>query len=541
MHRISRAQEEKRMKLSAMIVDDEPLMRIGIEMAVNWTGFGIQEVSTAPNGRIALQMIEQKQPDILLTDVRMPGIDGLELSRIVKERWNRVKVIIISGYDDFTYAKKCISYGVTDYILKPIDGNSLSQTMEKIVTEITEEHHKLQEQAFLSHKLDQTVGIARQKVLKDILFGETAGLELQRYSKLLDLEDALQGGAAIALVKIHSFKEKSTVFRDGGLLHFAVQNILEELLRIHNIGELMDIRLGSFCLLLRPGDTETLDRFVNLAQKALSEYIRVQTAWGISSVNEGGAAGIRRSYEEASRAMKLRWLYPERRMFQSDKIPDLKLFPSLSADTLKTLFQALSVSNIQPVQEQLDLAYRQLSDGNKYAPDSIEAYFLEMAGILESVQKDRGCPKNEVFEQVKEALYFCDTLEDVLERMNEIFHHACLSLQSHLRKPYTKVIREDIDYLNANFRYDISLADAANHVFLNRSYLSYLFVQETGSNFSEFLTELRIEKAKELFRDTTLKNYEVADKVGYRDFRHFGQIFKKHTGMTPSEYRKVVS
>ncbi|TVY11112.1 response regulator [Paenibacillus cremeus] len=528
------------MKLSALIVDDEPLMRIGIEMAIDWACYGIHEVLTAPNGRVALQMIEQQPPDILLTDVRMPGIDGLELSRIVKERWSRVKVVIISGYDDFSYAKKCISYGVTDYILKPIDGKTLSTAIEKIVHEIQEEHQKLQEQAAMSQRLNQTFGIARQKVLKDILFGDAASLELQRYSKLLGLEHALQGGVAVALVKIHSFREKSTVFRDGGLLHFAVQNILEELLRIHQLGELVDVRLGSLCLLLRPEDHAILEQFVNQALKAISETIRVQTAWGISGINEGGVSGMRRCYEEAARALKLRLLYPDTRMFQTGGVSELKSLPLPGAESLKSLYQALALGNVQPFQALLDSAFKELASGGPYDPDSIEAYYLEMAGILETVHRDRGSERSDFLEQVREAHYFCDTLQDVLERMNDIFQTAFLELQSQFRKPYSKVIRDVIDYLNANFKRDISLADAAGHVYLNRSYLSHLFGQETGSNFSDFLTELRIEKAKELFRSTTLKNYEIADEVGYRDFRHFGQIFKKHTGMTPSEYRKVV-
>ncbi|TDF99799.1 response regulator transcription factor [Paenibacillus piri] len=528
------------MKLSAMIVDDEPLMRRGIELALNWNGYGVHQVSTAPNGRIALQMMERQQPDILLTDVRMPGIDGLELSRIVKERWNHVKVIIISGYDDFTYAKKCISYGVTDYILKPIDGNSLSQAMDKIVNEITEAQQDRQKRASLSYKLEQTVGIARQKVLKDVLFGETASLELDRYSSLLGLDRTLKGGAAVALVKIHSFKQKSAVFRDGGLLHYAVQNILEELLRIHQVGELVDLRLGSFCLVLRPGDPQTLKRFVSQAQKALTEYIRVQTAWGIGSIHDSGAAGLRRSYVEASRALMLRWIQPERRMFSLSDAPELTAFPRPGADCLKTLFQALAIGDIQPVEQKLKEALRLLAGGEAYSPDSIEAYFWDMAGILESVYNERGGAESEIDEQVRETLYFCDTLEDVIERMNDVFHKACLAVQSTFLRPYTKVIRDVIDYLNVNFRHDISLADAANHVYLNRSYLSYLFVQETGRNFSDFLTDLRMDKAKELFRNTALKNYEIADEVGYRDFRHFGQMFKRHTGMTPSEYRKVV-
>lgn len=528
------------MQLSVLIVDDESLMRKGIQMAIDWISYGIHQVSTAPNGRVALEMMEEQQPDLLLTDVRMPGIDGLELSRIVKERWSSIKVIIISGYDDFAYAKKSISYGVSDYILKPIDVKTLGQTVEKSVKEITEERTKLNEHSYMSQKLVQTMGIARQKVLKDVLFGEVERLELQRYGNLLGLNDALNGGAAVALVKIHSFKEKSSVFRDGGLLHFAVQNILEELLRKHGIGELVDVRLGSLCLLLKPGDSDTLDRFVSQAQQAVSETIRVQTAWGLSRIYEGGVGEMRRSYHQAAGVLKLRWLFPDSRIFKSGSILKLLVFPQPAADTYKALSHALLLGNVDVMQAQLDLAYYQLlRSGDKYTPDSIEAYFVEMARVVDSVQKEQGGKKLEFVEQVVDTLYFSDTLQDVVDSMKEMFQKACQAVQNNFRRPYTKIIRDVIDYLNDNFKNEISLANAANHVFLNRSYLSHLFVQETGSNFSDFLTELRIEKAKDLLHTTTMKNYEVAEAVAYKDFRHFGQIFKKHTGMTPSEYRKL--
>lgn len=525
--------------LTALIVDDEPLMRMGIQKAINWSNYGIGEIHTAPNGRVALQMVEERQPDVLLTDVRMPGLDGLELSRIVKERWPSIKIIIISGYDDFSYAKKSIACGVTDYLLKPIDSKSLGQAIDKVTQEITEERGRIREQDQMSHLLQQSVGLARQKVLKELLFGVTGEKELKRYEHVLGLNDSIYGRNAVALVKINAFKEKSTLFRDGGLLHFAVQNILEELLRTEGSGELIDLRPGSLVLVLRQNENgfNSMEKFVTKGQAAVLDYLRVPTTWGLGSM-ASGLQGLRQSYRDADRALKLRWMSPTKRIFTFNPEKAGKIFSA--NDTIHTITQALQLGSTKPLVDELDKLKERFAKEVSYDPESIEAFYLKLAESLELLHKERSRDSQlDLRERVREVLYLSDTLNDAMVSLDVLFQEFVQTLHQHLPKPYSKVIRDVIDYLNQHYGEEISLADAANRVFLNRSYLSYLFVQETGSNFSDFLADLRFEKAKELLASGGMKNYEVADAVGYKDFRHFGQMFKKHTGMTPSEYRKL--
>ncbi|BFT74717.1 response regulator [Paenibacillus sp. P36] len=524
--------------LTVLIVDDEPLMRMGIQKAIDWSNYGIGEMNTAPNGRVALQMVEEKQPDVLLTDVRMPGLDGLELSRIVKERWPSIKIVIISGYDDFSYAKKSIACGVTDYLLKPIDSKSLGQTIDKVTQEIADERGKIREQDQMSHLLQQSVGIARQKVLKELLFGEAGEKEIQRYEHVLGLNDSICGRNAVALVKINSFKEKSTLFRDGGLLHFAVQNILEELVRTEGSGELVDLRPGSLLLVLRQDESafKPIDQFVLQAQAAVLDYLRVPTTWGLGSI-ASGLQGLRQSYRDADRALKSRWMSPTQRIFAFNEERAGKSLPV--NDTIHTVTQALQLGSTKPLLDELEKMTDRFSKDCTYDPESIEAFYLKLAESLEILQKDRNREsQTDLRERVREVLYLSDTLIDAVASLDILFQESVQTHQ-HLPKLYSKVIRDVIEFLNLHFGEDISLADAANRVFLNRSYLSYLFVQETGSNFSDFLAVLRLEKAKELLAAGGMKNYEVAEAVGYKDFRHFGQMFKKHTGMTPSDFRKI--
>jgi len=525
--------------LTALIVDDEPLMRMGIQRAIDWSSYGIQEMQAAPNGRIALQMIEQQQPDVLLTDVRMPGLDGLELSRIVKERWPSIKIVIISGYDDFSYAKKSISYGVTDYLLKPIDNKSLGQAVEKVTQEIAEERGKLREQEQMTHLLQQSVGIARQKVLKELLFGEAGEKQWKRYEHVLGLQESLAGMKAVVLVKINAFKEKSTLFRDGALLHFAVQNILEELVRSEGSGELVDLRPGSLCLVLtqQEGKREQLMSLVHHAQSAMLDYLRIPTTWAIGSMTSG-LQGLRQSYQEADRALKGRWLNPAKRVWMTGE--EAAGAPLTAGESAHTAVQALQLGSSKPLLDELSKLRERLAQPPAYDPVSVESYYLKLAEAVESILIERCKEQTAEFrERVREALYLSDTLLDAADSVHALFQEATHVLHQHLPKPYSKVIREVIDYVNQHYGEEISLADAANRVFLNRSYLSYLFVQETGSNFSDFLADLRLEKAKELLTAGGMKNYEVAEAVGYKDFRHFGQMFKKHTGMTPSDFRKL--
>lgn len=440
-----------------LIADDEALEREGIEWIVNRMMPHTFEIIHAENGRIAIQKAEQYHPHIVMMDVRMPGIQGLEALREIKARSPQVKMVLITAYEQFEYAKEALSLGVKEYLVKPTKREQIVSLLQRLLDEIIEEQKKRDEGLELRDKFFQLMPLAEAEIALDFMSEQINEFEINQLAGLLGI--TVDKGCGIVLAVPEKAGKKQ--------LYSVIKNLAQNMID-NKYGCVVSSMVHNHMVIFLLGETQLADQAIEeeawrvgtkLTEKLRSQYQMVISA-GIGSVHTG-IEGIRRSYYEAVFASTY-----ENRWGSLHRFEDLNVAGDHS----------------QPNRSE------QLSSG---ASTSLSSY------VQFAIQQIR---------------------EEREQRTSNMIDKAAT-------------------YIRERFHEDISLEDAADHVHLNPYYFSKVFKQQTGETFIDYVTRLRIEKAKALMAKQELSLKEVCYQAGYNDPNYFSRVFKKVTGMTPTEYR----
>lgn len=433
---------------SLMIVDDETEIREGL-LSFDFHLLGIGRVKTYENGLSALEALENESFDLIISDIRMPFLDGLALSLQVSKKYPQIKIIILSGYSDFEYARKCMSYGVVTYLLKPVDFTELQGALAKTVQLLDSEKAKVLRQNAIERKLLLSIAVHRKKFLQSITTRPMGDEEMVEGSVLSEvLLDS--GRYTVVLLRMNTYPKRPTGCSDHDwrLAIFALDNILKEFWVERDYGyHDVDAETGE-CLLL------VTDTFLQTVESGLTSCI---------------AALL-------SELARFRGLFRTPLTYAIGScVQDLRHLP-LSRHSAAS---------------QLDGEKGELQTSPPAVHSVIEVPAWDETGA--------------------EAKPADDTAR--------------------------KKIQEAKAYILANFNRPLSLQDVADHVYMNPSYLSYLFKEITGQNYIDFLIACRVQEAQKLLTDVQFKIYQVGEMVGYENPRYFAYIFKKVTGKTPVEFR----
>lgn len=440
-----------------LIADDEALEREGIEWIVNRMMPDTFEIIHAENGRIAIQKAEQYHPHIVMMDVRMPGIQGLEALREIKARSPQVKMVLVTAYEQFEYAKEALSLGVKEYLVKPARREQIVSLLQRLLDEISEEQNKRDKELELRDKFFQLMPLVEAEIALDFMSEQINEFEINQLAELSGIAIEKGCGIVLAVPEIAGKKQ----------LYSVIKNLAQDIIK-DQYGYVVSSMVHNHMVIFFLGETQLADQVIEeeawrvgtkLTEELRSQHQTIISA-GIGSVHTG-IEGIRRSYYEAVFASTY-----ENRWGSLHRFKDLNVAGDHS----------------------LPNGSEQLSPG---ASTSLSSY------VRFAIQQIR---------------------EEREQRTSNMIDKA------------TAYIRE-------RFHEDISLEDAADHVHLNPYYFSKVFKQQTGETFIDYVTRLRIEKAKALMAKQELSLKEVCYQVGYNDPNYFSRVFKKVTGMTPTEYR----
>ncbi|ANY67235.1 hypothetical protein BBD42_12725 [Paenibacillus sp. BIHB 4019] len=522
-----------------MLVDDEILVRESIRDCINWEQEGFMFCGDASDGELALPLIEQRQPDILITDIKMPFMDGLELSAIVRERMPDIKIIILSGHDEFEYARAALRVGVEEYCLKPVSAADIVRTLQDVSRSIDRERY---ERELLEKKQLAQGGSAEQmrhKLLSDLCSGFITTAEAIHQAGSLSIGlTASYYAAAISDIRcpegsasVHMATQQQTEL----LLHEAVSSLLP--------GTLSYKRSQTETIWLLKSDSlpqlqEVLARFASSWKEQAERSANCTIAVGIGSIQDR-LQGIHSSYLEAEDDKHWRRLSGQNRKALRDAASGLSEqsvvaqrqrfidFLKLGTPAKTEAFVASFAAGLQ----QLDWR------GAFYGYYLLNDLTIEAVHIAKSIQRNPDMPKEQL-DKLQRAMSEVRSQED-----------ACCYLQTLLAQfwqwragaadKYAEMLSQVKDYILKHYGDDhLSLNDAAEHVRVSPSHLSKVFSQETGQTFIEFLTHTRIRKAMELLQASNAKSYEIAHQVGYNDAHYFSNLFKRVTGMTTTQFRK---
>ncbi len=529
-----------------LLVDDEPIIRKGIKTSIDWSKYDIEISGEASNGKDALEKALVMLPEIVITDIRMPIMDGLSLSESLKKMLPDTKIIILSGYEDFSYAKKALSLGVTEYLLKPVGAEELISLIVKVKNDITSGRVKknllMKKNIILNENYLQIKSNLVNKLLKNEF---TSADYVFEQAEMMNL-DLTGPEFLVFVISMDDFLiiTEGMPDKEKELMKFSVINISEELLSSFFSGL---VCYSEFDHLIGVINGKNLDDiivndFFREIQQCINKYLKLSISIGIGSMS-ASILDISRSYSEALAALKNKIFLGKGLILQHKSVKaanvseETVLYPFSEEKEILNYLKALNTEGIAITLNNIFNRF----DQNSATPENIKNICCRLVVIAVNCIEEMGINFQNSFGTHFNPYMEIEKLEildDLYNWLIAFFNRSILLIQENKTLKFKSIIKFALHYIEQNYNRDISLNEIANMVYVTPNYLSRIFKEEMNVNFVDWLNKLRIEKAKALLLETTFKTYEVADKVGYRDYKYFSYIFKKITGNTPKEFKE---
>lgn len=529
-----------------IIVDDEAVVRIGLKNTIEWREHGFELVGDYANGREAWEAVERHKPELVISDISMPFMDGLELAGLIAAQYPYIKTIILTGFDEFEYAQQAIRLKVSDFILKPITAREIRQLLDRVKAEMDEERKHREDLGRLKNQLTQSLPLLRERFLERLVAVGLGSDEIaERFAAFGMAPLAPLQMAMVVDVDDFGDRELPSYEHDAEFLRFAAFDIFKETLESDDV-LVFRTREERMVAIVSGEENESLlyERVYSLAEQTrhhIEKYLKFTVTIGIGR-SCASPERLPDSYRSALSALDYRFLHGKNRVLSIlDLEGKLAASPPANPDWERQLASAVKTGSLQEANRLIESGIAEM----KAAHASIEACFLHMQKVvltlLNTIQDIAVAdPEASLAWQMKLMdVYRFKTLDEVELWLKEIVRSVVAAIEGNRNLLTNLQIHKAVEYIEANYRNDrMSLQDLCRHVLMSTSYFSLVFKQHTGETFIEYLTGVRVRKAKELLRGTTLKFYEIAEQVGYKDPNYFSMLFKKNAGMTPKEYRE---
>lgn len=529
-----------------LLVDDEILVRDAIRKKIEWNKIGFELVGDCENGRDAIEFVQNNPVDLVLTDICMPHVDGMELSRYLYENYPQISIIIFSGYSDFEYAKQAIQYKVSEYILKPVTAKELTEVLERLkkkLDSIRKEEQKIDKLQKVYHNYTKNEALIIAKTLSRLVKG-TQKVE-RSMEELEELGISIRGTAfrvVAADIDIYSeWCENSTngLKKESALMSFVVENISNEIVEDYQAGIAFRDSDNRVCMLLW---TDSPQKFREVVPKMCREIQEQVSAAMNFSISMGIGRYVKsmddlsESYESAAEVLKYR--YSKGIGIIIDCEQEIKEGNFLELEPkLREIASALRGSDEEGVVELLVEVGKWVKQ-RYVSRNKASAYLNQVLHVIHRTVSET----NETFELKESLLSGVAEARGIEPAMKMTIDYAREGIQAMADSGRSSAERQAnlaMDYMQKNYGDpELGLNQICDYLNISTSHFSSIFKEATGKTFIEVLTNIRMEKAKQLLRQTTLKNYEIAEKVGFSDPHYFSIAFKKTTGMTPKEYAK---
>ena len=541
--------------LKIFLAEDEVIVRETIKRMIPWEDLGFELVGEAADGEMALPLLLRQKPDLLITDIKMPFMDGLTLAKVAKKEIPGLKVVILSGYDDFNYAKQAINIGVEDYLLKPITKNALIERLTEIRSRY--EHEKTQKEYY--EKFHREMQAYEKNSSRDFFEAFVSGsmdmMEIYRRSEKLGLDIVAE--AYNVLIFTMNCEEDFSGQREGYSEWEAESlELLEEFFSENTSAMLFRCNIFSYGVLIK-GQKETIEENT---RSCVSEIQRIldrkeqKRQWFVAAGEPvERLSQIQKSYYSASRAFSQRYLYDENILYY-DEMASMEKKNVTEDDS--TYLQKVDVNALNPVILQKFLSNGLLEETENFVKDYFYAIgqepleslvfrnyvTLNVRFSVMSFLKEIGCDTRTLEQEDTEDVLSesSKSLENAIAYAKKIISQAIALRDQNSGNKNRSILKTAVDFIDSHYmEEDMSLNKAANAANVSANHFSALFSQNMGQTFIEYLTNLRMNKAKEYLRCTSMRSSEIAGEIGYKDAHYFSYLFKKTQGMTPSDYRKA--
>ncbi len=532
--------------LGVFLVEDERIIRETLRDTVPWARQGYTFVGEASDGEMALPLIRETKPDVLITDIRMPFMDGLALSKLVLQEFPHIKVIIISGYDDFEYARQAIGIGVERYLLKPITKSALLSVLEEVRSKIESQRDQQNYLLQFNQEAQDYEQFNRRRFFERMVSGQMPVQQIYERAEELELDLRAQA-YTIAMVSALPEEQGTGSYSESGA------RIREELVAFFlKYPEYILFRwnMTTYAVLIK-GDAGKLEGCIQRCVgkvRELYETYGPELSWYVAvGTPTGRLSLLSQCFEEVSRLWAYRLVLPAQHVLTADTVRFLagtrdshdlkdldvrKLDPRVITGVLKNA----SAQDISGFVEEYLHNIESALDSSPFCQYLMLNVRFTATGYLQEM----GIAPKELLDNLTclDMVGQSVTVDDLKRYLSDILLRSVELRDRASGSQYRDLLKSAVVYIDGNFQNeDISLNRVAKEVNISANYLSAVFSQEMGSTFVEYLTAKRMEKARELLRSSDLRSGEIALAVGYKDPHYFSFLFKKTQGCTPRDYR----
>ncbi|RTE10887.1 response regulator transcription factor [Paenibacillus whitsoniae] len=511
-----------------LIVDDEKLSRDSIAQLISWSEHDLALVGAAKNGFEALELFEAERPDIIITDIKMPIMNGLELIRKIQEKQEHAVVfVVLSGYDDYAYMSEAMRSGLKHYLLKPCNEVQILEVLTEIKKEIEQEHEKQNFITKLHHHYKKMLPHVKEQFLRDIaLTGAYNQRDFDEFMEMLH-------------TNIQTFQLVLVQFSDscGYLQRFALKNIAEDLFTSE--GLILSTVVEESVLLLIPSmDFQKLIAILNRMSEIYKSYYHLELFIGVST--DGGFKDIRGMYKEVQGYLRHRFYFTEGCIITREDVQDG--VGSSRQEDFSASFEEITMSvkagDVKAAEERLRELF-QIFEIRRMEINEVIAYCMELYLII--IRKGQLPPAPEQLAQVVRFQEF-SSLQETFEYLKSVMGTIATTNQDASSSKHHRMVASVLQIVEEHLSNpDLTLTWIGKELlYINVDYLGRLFTKEMGVKFSQYVIDRRMELAKHLIEQTSdFKIYEISTMTGFREeTQYFGKVFKKYTGMTPSEYKR---
>lgn len=529
-----------------MVVDDEEEIRLGIIKKIDWESNGFIVVGDAENGQDALEKAEKLQPDVIMTDIKMPFMDGLELGKRLAESMPSTKIIVFSGCDDFEYAHKAIKINVIEYVLKPINSIELIEVLKRLKEQLDKEYDEKRNLQTLYKHYVESLPVIREQFLVGAIEGRISESQWEEQAEKLDI-DFKAGYLSVALIHadgtLASEENILSIQKESALVSISIKEIVDENMEkyckfISFLYSDMVVVIGNF------EKKEEILSFIKGTNEVCKIYERIMGVTITAGVGYtcNSHLNIRFSYRSAQSALDYSFILGTGKTIYIDDVePDNSIQIQFDEQEERAMLNAIKISSEKEITETIEKLFRKIEDlllpFNKY-----RIYLMEIMTSLLKLVQTYNLDIDAIFGENFNCYSYLETFDSIHD-VKDWFIRKSIKVNVFIKKERINssmlLVEKAKQYIKENYNdYDISVEKLCSELHVSPTYFSTLFKRETEMNFVNYLTSIRLEEAVKLLNTTDDKTYIIADKVGYPEANYFSYVFKRKFGVSPSKYRK---
>ncbi|MFP4366617.1 MAG: response regulator [Bacteroidales bacterium] len=524
-------------------MEDEINERKGIEQNIPWNELGIAKPDVFASGKNAFDHIIQTKPDILLTDIKMPGMDGIELARRIKKQLCEIKIIFISGYDDFEYAKDALEIKAVKYILKPYELQELVDVLKDVVNQCRSERLEKNRNKISERKLRESMPLLRNKFHLDLLNGVYADKnKVKNRISFLDSPLMFDGEYYVNVIEINHSEAENKYNRHMQVTALTFEQFIEENLTKMQ-GVCLHIRDFTYVVIISFSDNgleEYNYQWINSIMDYFRKTFQVNLTVG-TSVPCRDICNLNIAYKQAVEAARNKFFAGENEIIKYEDVGkkgNMELEQVLN-EIQQDIIDEIKLGKCDNTSKNVEILFNSLKAYNK-DDRYVRTVCINIINTIELTLWDINTSTEEFFgheSNLFEKLLRCDTVFETQTWMKNMLKTIADNIASKKNSNNSRVVNAINKIIEEEYSSNITLNYIASKVYLSAGYVTSLYKKETGENIMDVLLRTRIKKAKELLCVPELKIYEVADSVGYKNVPYFSTLFKNSVGVSPSEYR----